>query len=151
VLQRRVSTGDSTSCPWNSMEAEIPLDAWVTLVVYDYWCHGGLLVSYDSAIGPLAQSRDAAQLEEEEEHADYNLRKVSPIKRRKMGLSSSTKMGFFRLRTDFYLAKCMCILPGPPTRCTWILTCWSVQYQTPTYECSDDVVMMWWTCHLISQ
>jgi hypothetical protein len=30
---------------------------------------------YNSAVGPFAQARDAAQQEEEEEHADHNLRK----------------------------------------------------------------------------
>ncbi len=63
----------------------------------------GLLVLYDRAVGLFAQARDAAWREEEEEHADYNLRKV-PTKRRKKGLSSSTKMDFMRLRTDSYLA-----------------------------------------------
>ena len=36
-----------------------------------------LLVSYDSVVGSPAQARDAAQQEEEEEHADSNLRKVT--------------------------------------------------------------------------
>ena len=54
-----------------------------------------LLVLYDSAIGPFAQARDAAQREEEEEHADHNLRKVT-IKRRKKGLHSSTKMDIYK-------------------------------------------------------
>jgi len=45
----------------------------------------GLLVSFDSAIGSFAQARDAAQWEEEEEHADHNLKKVT-IERRKKGL-----------------------------------------------------------------
>ncbi len=59
---------------------------------------------YDSAVGPLAQARDAAQREEEDECADHNLRKVT-IKRKKKGLRSSTKMDFLRLRTDSYLAR----------------------------------------------
>ncbi len=54
-------------------------------------------------VGSSAQARDAAWREEEEEHADPNLRKVT-IKRRKKGLHSSTKMGFMRLRNDSYLA-----------------------------------------------
>ncbi len=54
----------------------------------------GLLVSYDSAVGPLAQARDTAQQEEEEERADHNLRRVT-IKRRKKGLRSSTKMDIY--------------------------------------------------------
>jgi hypothetical protein len=37
VLQRRVSCRDSTSCPWNSTEAEFPLEARVALVVLDYF------------------------------------------------------------------------------------------------------------------
>ncbi len=53
----------------------------------------GLQVSYDSAIGPFAQARDAAGQEEEDEHADPNLRKVT-IERRKKGLHSSTKIDF---------------------------------------------------------
>jgi hypothetical protein len=63
----------------------------------------GLLVLYNSAVGPLAQARDAAQGEEEDKHADHNLRRVT-IKRMKKGLSSNTKMDFMRLRTDSYLA-----------------------------------------------
>jgi hypothetical protein len=58
------------------------------------------------AVGPFAQARDAAQGEEEEEHADPNLRKVT-IKRRKRGLRSSTKMDYMRLRNDSYLAQMM--------------------------------------------
>jgi hypothetical protein len=42
-----------------------------------------------SVIGSFAQARDAAQQEEEEEHADPNLRKVT-IKRRKKELHTST-------------------------------------------------------------
>jgi hypothetical protein len=49
----------------------------------------GLLVSYDNDGGPLAQARDTARQEEEEEHADHNLRRVT-IERRKKGLCSST-------------------------------------------------------------
>jgi hypothetical protein len=64
----------------------------------------GLLVSYDSAVGPLAQARDAAQRVEEDKHADHNLRRVT-IERRKKGLCSSTEIDFMRLRTDFYLAR----------------------------------------------
>ncbi len=75
MLQRRVSCRDSTSCPWNSTGL-------------------GLQILYNSAVGPFAQARDAAQQEEEEEHADPNLRKVT-IKRRKKGLHSSTKMDFY--------------------------------------------------------
>jgi hypothetical protein len=48
-----------------------------------------------SAIGPFAQARDTTQQEEEEEHADHNLRKVT-FERRKKGLRSSTKMDFTR-------------------------------------------------------
>ncbi len=33
VLQRGASRRDSTSFPWNSMEAEFLIDAWVTLVL----------------------------------------------------------------------------------------------------------------------
>jgi hypothetical protein len=54
---------------------------------------------YNSALGHFAQARDAAQREEEEEHADPNLRKVT-IKRSKKGLISSTNMDFMRLRND---------------------------------------------------
>ncbi len=54
----------------------------------------GLQVLCDSAVGPSAQARDAAQQEEEEEHADPNLRKVT-IERRKKGLHSSTNMDFY--------------------------------------------------------
>jgi hypothetical protein len=48
-----------------------------------------------TAVGPFAQARDTAQQEEEEEHADHNLRKVT-FKKRKKGLCSSTKMDFMR-------------------------------------------------------
>jgi hypothetical protein len=58
-----------------------------------------------TAVGPFSQARNAARQEEEEECADHNLRKVSPIKRRKKGLRSSTKMNFMRLRTESYLAQ----------------------------------------------
>jgi hypothetical protein len=54
-------------------------------------------------VGPFAQDRDEAQQEEEEEHADSNLRKVT-FKRRKKGLRSSTKMDFMRLRNGSYQA-----------------------------------------------
>ncbi len=54
----------------------------------------GLLVLYNSVVGSSAQARDAAQQEEEEEHADPNLRKVT-IERRKKGLHSSTKMDVY--------------------------------------------------------
>jgi hypothetical protein len=47
------------------------------------------------AVGPFAQAIDKAQQEEEEEHADHNLRKVT-FERRKKGLRSSTKMDFMR-------------------------------------------------------
>ena len=50
------------------------------------------------AIGPFAQARDTARQEEEEEHADPNLRKVT-IERRKKGLHSSTKNGFYEILT----------------------------------------------------
>ncbi len=56
-----------------------------------------------AVVGSSAPARDAAQREEEEEHADPNMRKVT-IKRRKKGLCSSTKMDVMRLRTDSYLA-----------------------------------------------
>jgi hypothetical protein len=46
------------------------------------------------AVGPSAQARDAASQEEEEKHADPNLRKVT-MKRRKRGLHSSTKMDVY--------------------------------------------------------
>jgi hypothetical protein len=46
------------------------------------------------AVDPLVQARDTARQEEEEEHADHNLRKVT-IKRRKKGLHSSTKMDIY--------------------------------------------------------
>jgi hypothetical protein len=61
------------------------------------------LVSYDSVVGSSARARDAAQQEEEEEHADPNLKKVT-IKRWKKGLHCSTKMNFMRLENDSYLA-----------------------------------------------
>ncbi len=51
--------------------------------------------SYKSAVGPYAQARDAAWQEEEEEHADPNLRQVT-MERRKKGLHSSTKIDFMR-------------------------------------------------------
>ncbi len=54
----------------------------------------GLQVLYNSAVGPFAQVRDAAQQEDEKEHADPNLSKVT-IKRRKKGLPNSTKMDFY--------------------------------------------------------
>ncbi len=60
--------------------------------------------SYYVAIDPFAQARNAAQQEEEEEHADPNLRQVT-IKRRTNGLRSSTEMDFMRLRNDSYLAQ----------------------------------------------
>jgi hypothetical protein len=41
-------------------------------------------------MGPLAQARDTARQEEEEELAYHNLRRVT-IERRKKGLHSSTK------------------------------------------------------------
>jgi hypothetical protein len=47
------------------------------------------------AVGPLAQARDTARQEEEEERADHNLKKVT-FKRRKKGLRSSTKRDFMR-------------------------------------------------------
>ncbi len=50
-----MSHRDSTSCPWNSMEAEVSLDR--------RKCHPGslgLLVLYDSVVGSSAQARDAA-------------------------------------------------------------------------------------------
>jgi hypothetical protein len=50
---------------------------------------------YDYAIGPFVHARDTAQQEEEEEHADHNLRKVT-FERRKKGLCSSTKMDFMK-------------------------------------------------------
>ncbi len=53
------------------------------------------------AVGPFAKARDAAQQEEEEEHADHNLGKVT-IEQRKKGLRSSTKMDVMRLGTDSY-------------------------------------------------
>jgi hypothetical protein len=56
-----------------------------------------------NAVGPFAQARDAAQQEEEEEHADHKLRKVT-IERRNKGLCSSTKM-YFLCRNDSYLAQ----------------------------------------------
>jgi hypothetical protein len=65
---------------------------------------------YDSAVSPLAQARDAARQEEEDKHADHNLRRVT-IKRRKKGLRSSTKMDFKRHRTDSYLAQMHVYLP----------------------------------------
>ncbi len=68
----------------------------------------GLLVSYNSAVGPFAQARDTARQEEEEEHADLNLRKVT-IERRKKGLRSSTKVDFMRLGNDSYLAQIKCV------------------------------------------
>jgi hypothetical protein len=52
---------------------------------------------YDSAVGSFAQARDAAQQEEEEEHTDFNLKKVT-IKSSKRGVASSTNMDFMRLR-----------------------------------------------------
>ncbi len=55
----------------------------------------GLLESYDCAVCPFAQARDTAQQEEEEGHADHNLRKVT-FKRSKIGLYNSTKMDFMR-------------------------------------------------------
>ncbi len=64
----------------------------------------GLLVSFNSAVGPLAQASETAQREEEEERADHNLRRMT-IKSRKKGLHSSTTMDFMRLRTDSYLAQ----------------------------------------------
>jgi hypothetical protein len=51
----------------------------------------------EAAIGPSALARDTAQREEEEEHADSNLRKVTML-RKKKGLRSSTKMDFMRFR-----------------------------------------------------
>jgi hypothetical protein len=45
---------------------------------------------------------EVAQQEEEEEHADPNLRKVT-IERTNKGLRSSTKIKFMRLRNDSYL------------------------------------------------
>ncbi len=54
-------------------------------------------------VGPVAQARDTAWWEEEEEHADHNLRRVT-IERGKKGLRSSTKTDFMRLRTDSYQA-----------------------------------------------
>jgi hypothetical protein len=64
----------------------------------------GLLEMYDCAVDPFAQARVTARQEEEEEHADHNLGKVT-IKRRKKGLRSSTKMDFMRLRTDSNLGQ----------------------------------------------
>jgi hypothetical protein len=59
----------------------------------------------DIAVGSFAQARDTARQEEEEkEHADQNLKRVT-IKRRKKGLRSSTTMDFVRLRTNSYLAQ----------------------------------------------
>ncbi len=55
----------------------------------------GLLELYDCAVGSFAQARDTAQREEEEEHADHNLRKVT-FKKRKKGLCNRPKMNFMR-------------------------------------------------------
>jgi hypothetical protein len=54
----------------------------------------GILELYDSAVCSFAQARDTAQQEDEDEHADCNLRKVT-IKRRKKGLCNSTKIDFY--------------------------------------------------------
>ncbi len=57
-----------------------------------------------SALGPFSQARDAAQQEEEEEHADPNLRTVT-MERRKKGLRGGTNMDLMRLRNGSYLAQ----------------------------------------------
>jgi hypothetical protein len=54
VLQCRESHRDSTSRPWNLLEAEFPLDARVTLVD----------VSYDSAVSPLTTPWNSTTREE---------------------------------------------------------------------------------------
>jgi hypothetical protein len=54
--------------------------------------------SRGGAAGPFSQARDAARQEEEEEHADPNLRKVT-IERRKKGLRRCTKMDFYEMLT----------------------------------------------------
>ncbi len=48
-------------------------------------CSLGLLVSYDSAVGPSAQARDTALLGEEE-HAGSTLRKSDYLEKEKMVL-----------------------------------------------------------------
>ncbi len=55
------------------------------------------MLLYNSAIGPFAQPRDAAQQVEEKEHAHPNLKEVTG-ERRKKGLRTSTKMDFLSLK-----------------------------------------------------
>ncbi len=46
--------------------------------------------------------------------------------------------------------KCMCILPGAPKRCTWILTCSVCPIPSAYAEMQSCIkVMMWLTCNLI--
>ncbi len=96
------------------------------------------------AQGPFAQARDAAQWEEKEEHADHNLRKVSPIKRKKRGLRSSTEMDFMRLRTDSYLARMHVYLTWTSKEMRMdpdVLVCpTSSTYVGMQWWCGDDVV-----------
>jgi hypothetical protein len=61
------------------------------------------MVCYYSAVGTFTQARDAAQQEEEDEHADSNLRKVT-IESMKKDVARSTKMDFISIRNDSYLA-----------------------------------------------
>ncbi len=55
----------------------------------------GQLELYNCAVGPVAQARDTARQEKEEERADHNMRKMT-VERRKKGLHSSTKIDFMR-------------------------------------------------------
>jgi hypothetical protein len=89
-------------CLLKSCELVLERGHLVENVLKGWWLlgHGFSLVGTISsalaacAVGPSSQARDAAQQEEEEEHADLNLRKVT-IKRRKKGLHSSTQNGFY--------------------------------------------------------
>ncbi len=87
---------------WHTWPAQKETTSCTSVYVQDqHWI--GYILNSNSAVCPLAQARDTAWQEEEEEHADHNLRRVT-IKRRKKGLRCSTKMDFMRLRTDSYLA-----------------------------------------------
>jgi hypothetical protein len=111
----------------------------------------GLQVLYYSAVGPSAQARDTARHEEEDEHADPNLRKVT-IKRSKKGLRSSTKMDFYESRNQSYLAQINVYLSWSSKEICMTSDVSHLSNTKSTYvgmqSCAK--MMMWQACHLIS-
>ncbi len=64
-----------------------------------------------------------------------------------VALLSNQKGNYESLKLILIRLECMCILPEPPKRCTWILTC-SVCPVPNTYVGMQSCiwVMMWWWC-----